>query len=201
VSVEETADQTDEIESEITRVEVRLEDAREDLSEAERAAEEREQLENQREEIVEEIAALRDRKDAVVSGLVDSFEGAITTVIDVFDPSFESARLVDTDDGFELVIAREGREVGVEALSEGEVELLGFVVALAGYLTDDVSERVPIIVLDGVGGLAGEHLEKLVAFLEDRAPMVVTTCYPEQGDFGETVVSPAAWDVVSDSAA
>jgi hypothetical protein len=104
---------------------------------------------------------LRDRKDAVVSDLVDSFEGAITTVIDVFNPSIESARLVDTQNGFDPVIVREGREVGVDALSEGEVELLGFVVALAGYLTDDVSERVPIIVLDGVGGLAGEHPENI----------------------------------------
>jgi predicted nucleic acid-binding Zn-ribbon protein len=200
-SIEETADQADELESEITRVEVRLEDAREELEDAESAAEELQQLEDQREEIAEEIATLRDRKDAVISDLVDSFEASITTVIDVFDPSFESARLVDTDDGFELVIARDGREVGVDALSEGEVELLGFVVALAGYLTYDVSERVPVMVLDAMGGLAGEHLQKLVAFLEEQAPMVVTTCYPEQGDFGETLVSPSEWEVVSDSVA
>jgi hypothetical protein len=67
----------------------------------------------------------------VVSDLLDSFEAAITTVIDVFDPSFEPAQLVHIDDGFELAIAREGREVAADAFCEGEVELLGFGRSLA----------------------------------------------------------------------
>jgi chromosome segregation ATPase len=197
-SVQATDERADELDTEITRLEVQLEDAREELEEAEKASETVTQLEAQREEIADEITNLRERKEAVVSELLDSFEDAIETVIERLEPSFETARLVNRDDEFELVIARDGREVQVDALSEGEVELLGFIVALAGYSTYEVDERVPVMVIDSVGGLAGEHLRPLVAYLESAAPVVVTTAYPEQGDVGETVISPAEWTVVSD---
>jgi DNA repair exonuclease SbcCD ATPase subunit len=196
--IEETDEQADEIQEEITRLEVRLEDAEADLEAAEEAAEKVERLEDQREEIAAEIRRLRDRKESVIETLVESFEDSISTVIGQFEPSFEAARLVTKDDAFELVIARDGREVGVDALSEGEVELLGFIVALAGYQSYEVADRVPILLLDGVGGLAGEHLERLVEYLEKTSPMVVTTSYPEQGMFGDALISPEGWSVVSD---
>jgi DNA repair exonuclease SbcCD ATPase subunit len=196
--IEETDDRAEELQEEITRLEVRLEDARADLEAAEAAAEEVSQLEAQREEVAEEIAALRDRKESVVEKLVDSFEASIETVIEEFAPSFESARIVAKDDTFELVIARDGRKVSVDALSEGEVELLGFIVALAGYRTYEVADRVPVMLLDGVGGLAGEHLDRLVAYLEEASLMVVTTSYPEQGHVGEAAISPSGWEVISD---
>jgi hypothetical protein len=85
-----------------------------ELADAKSAVTDLDQPQEQCEGIAEEIAALRDRKDTVIADLVDSFESSITTAFDVFDPSFESARLVDTDDGFELIIARDGREVGVD---------------------------------------------------------------------------------------
>jgi chromosome segregation ATPase len=197
--IEETDDQADELQEEITRLEVRLEDAEADLEAAEEAADQVEQLNNQREEIAAEIRRLRDRKESVIETLVESFEDSIATVIDRFEPSFEAARIVSKDEEFELVIARDGREVEVDALSEGEVELLGFIVALAGYRTYEVADRVPVMLLDGVGGLAGEHLRRLVSYLDNQAPIILTTAYPEQGDFGESLISPEGWDVVSDS--
>jgi DNA repair exonuclease SbcCD ATPase subunit len=197
-TVAATDNRADELESEITRVEVRLEDARGDLEAAEAAADEAEQLRDQREEVAGEIVSLRERKENVISDLVDSFEEAIDDVIEQFEPSFERARLVEKDDEFQLVIARDGREVSIDALSEGEVELLGFMVALAGFLCYEVTQRVPVILLDSVGGLAGEHLRRLVDYLESSTEAVVTTAYPEQGMLGESVLSPENWQVVSD---
>jgi hypothetical protein len=72
---------------------------------------------------------------------------------------------------------------------------------LAAYLKDDVFEKVPVMVLDGTGGLAGKHLQKLVAWLKDEVPIVVTTASPKQRNVGETLVSPDEWEVVSNSTA
>jgi hypothetical protein len=83
-------------------------------------------------------------------------------------------------------------------MSEGEVELVGFIAALAGYEAFSVADRVPCMLLDDVGGLASEHLQTLVDYLSDRTEYVVTTAYPEAGDFGGTVLSPDDWEVVSD---
>jgi chromosome segregation ATPase len=200
--LEETVEAWDEhaedLENEITRIEVRLEETQEELEAAKGAAAEFEQLREQREEVATELVSLRERKERVISDLVNSFEAAIDDVIERFEPSFERARLVEQDEGFDLVIARDGREVGIDAMSEGEVELLGFIVALAGYQSYDVANRVPLLLLDGVGGLAGENLSQLVEYLESAGPMVVTTAYPEQGGFGESILSPNEWQVVSD---
>jgi hypothetical protein len=71
-------------------------------------------------------------------------------------------------------------------------------VALAGFLCYEVTQRVPVILLDSVGGLAGEHLRRLVDYLESSTEAVVTTAYPEQGMLVESVLSPENWQVVSD---
>jgi recombinational DNA repair ATPase RecF len=90
------------------------------------------------------------------------FEIALNDVVMKFAPSFESARLekhTDSETGqtekLELVIARNGREIP-DTLSEGEIELVGFMAALAGYEAFNVNERVPCILLDGVGALESD---------------------------------------------
>jgi hypothetical protein len=52
--------------------------------------------------------------------------------------------------------------------------------------------------LDDLGGLAGEHIHTLVEYLEARTEYLVTTAYPEAGEFDGHVLSPDDWDVVSD---
>jgi DNA repair exonuclease SbcCD ATPase subunit len=141
----------------------------------------------------------------VIATARSAFDEALEDVVEKFGPSFESARLekhVDPDTGetadLELIIARDGREISVDALSEGEVELVGFIAALAGYEAFSVAERVPCMLLDDVGGLASENLRTLVDYLSAHTEYVVTTAYPEAGEFGGTVLSPNDWDIVSD---
>jgi hypothetical protein len=54
--------------------------------------------------------------------------------------------------------------------------------------------------LDDMGGLAGDHLETLVEYLQDRTEAVVTTAYPDQ-EVGGNEIAPQEWDVVSDQVA
>lgn len=194
-SVRDADERLTDVESEIKYQEAELSDAREELSSIETRAERCETLSAEREELGDEIESLRTRKERVERETREAFDDAMVEVLSTFEPGFESARL--TGD-FELVVAREGREVGPDALSEGEVELLGIVAALAGYEAFDVADRVPVILLDGLGGLAGENLHRLLDYLDGRAEYLVTTAYPEQGDYDWHVISPAPWDVVSD---
>lgn len=192
--VQEADDRLTDVESEIKYTSARLDDAREELASLEELVERRSTLEEQRDEVAEEIEALRTRKERMRAETREAFDEAIQTVVDRVEPGFELARLTPS---FELVVARDGREVDLDALSEGEVELLGIVAALAGHEAYNVDELVPIILLDSVGDLAGENLGPLVQYLAERAPYVVTTAYPDQTIPEDHRIDPAMWSVVS----
>ncbi len=203
--VQETDDRRKSLEQEIARMEAKLESQREDHGELESRAQQCDQLQERYESLSAEIEELRSRREQVIRAARTAFDEALKDVVEKFDPSFERARLknhVDPNSGrteqLELIIARDGREISVDALSEGEVELIGLIAALAGYEAFDVADHVPCILLDDLGGLAGEHIQTLVEYLEARTEYLVTTAYPEAGEFDGHVLSPDDWDVVSD---
>lgn len=182
---------------ELTEQRSRLADLQDRQDEAETLADELEQLET-------DIEALRARKSETQWELKEQFDRAMTDVIERFAPGFDGARLnVKTDQNneiteFELLIARDGRETDITTLSEGEQELVGVIVALAGHRTFDVDQRVPLVLLDGISQLSADNLRLLTDYLADTADILVTTAYPEAGDFGGHQISPDGWEVVSD---
>lgn len=192
--VDTAEDRVTDLESEIKYTEAELEDAREELAETESLAAQREALEAEYDALTEEITELRSRKERVERRTREAFSAALDDLLDRFDTGFETARLTST---FDLVVAREGREASLDALSEGERELLGFVAALAGHEAFDVGDRVPVMLLDGLGGLASDNLAVLVEYLRERTEYLVLTAYPEHGDFEGHELSPSEWDVVS----
>jgi len=205
--VQETDDRRQSLDQELARTETKLDRHREERAELESQAQRREQLQERLESLSGQIEALRSRRERVIGRARTAFTEALEDVVDRFDPSFERARLkqhVDPDSGrteqLELLIARDGREISVDALSEGEVELIGLIASLAGYEAFDVAEQVPCILLDDLGGLASEHIHTLVQYLSDRTEYLVTTAYPEAGEFNGHVLSPDDWNVVSDHA-
>jgi hypothetical protein len=119
-------------------------------------------------------------------------------VLSRFDAGFEAARL--TPD-FELVVARDGQEASLEALSEGELELLGFVAALAGYEAFDVAGTVPVMLVDGVGGLDDDNHQTLVEYLQERTEYLVFTAYPEYTAFEGSEIDPGEWTIATDQSA
>lgn len=191
--VEDADEQKTDLQSEIKYKRAELEDAREELEECERASEHVDLLEAERAELAEEITALRERKERMREQLRTEFDEAIKGLIDQFDTSFESARLTPN---FELVIARDGRQISRDALSEGELELLGIVTALAGFETYDVADHTPMILLDEIGALADQNVQNLVNYLDDRARFLVLTVYPENTAFEDNEISPSDWKVV-----
>jgi DNA repair exonuclease SbcCD ATPase subunit len=203
--VQETDDRRKSLEQEIARTEAKLENQRADHTKLESRAQQRDQLQERYESLTEEIEDLRSRREQVIRTARTAFDEALEDVVEKFNPSFERARLknhVDPASGrteeLELVIARDGREISVDALSEGEVELIGLIAALAGHEAFDVADQLPCILLDDLGGLASEHIHTLVDYLGARTEYLVTTAYPEAGEFDGHVLSPNDWDVVSD---
>jgi len=193
-SVDEAADEISDVESEIKYTEAELADAKEERDELERRAERVDALREQREEIREEIEALRNRKDEIARETRTAFDAAMREVLERFDTGFETARLTPE---FDVVVARGGREADLDALSEGELELLGFVAALAGHEAFDVGEDVPVMLVDSVGELAEDNLHTLVEYLHERAPYLVFTVYPEYAAFDGTEIHPSDWEIAT----
>ena len=201
---EELNEELTDTKAKISNKETELERKTSEIHDLEAKADEADELEAERERLSEEITELRERKTQKQYELKDQFDQAISDVIDRFAPGFDGAHLdVKTSpngdvEGFELTVAREGRKTTLNTLSEGELELVGIVVAIAGYRTYDVGERVPAILIDGVGQLASDNLRNLTEYLEDASEILVTTAYPEAGEFAGKTISPNEWDVVSD---
>jgi peptidoglycan hydrolase CwlO-like protein len=200
--VEELADAVDETVAEITDVEsdikyreAELTEARDERDSLERRAGRVATLTEERESLRAEIENLRNRKDEIEYETREAFDAAMGEVLGRFDAGFETARLTPE---FELVVARDGQEASLDALSEGELELLGFVAALAGYEAFDVADTVPAMLVDGVGGLDDENHHTLIEYLHERTEYLVFTAYPEHGDFDGTEVDPGEWTIATD---
>ena len=195
--VQETDDELTDLESQIKYTDTRLTEAREELSSLESRAEQRDQLEAEYDDLTDEIEALRNRKSEIKRRTREAFDDAIRDVLSRFDVGFEMVRLTSN---FDLVVARDGREASLDALSEGELELLGIVACLAGHEAFDVGADVPIMLLDGLGGLADQNLQTLVEYLDERVEYLVFTTYPENTQFEGHTIEPTEWSVVSPEA-
>jgi len=112
---------------------------------------------------------------------------------DVDCPGVDGARLtVKTDEKneietFELLIVRDGRETDIATLSEGGQDPVEIIVALAGHRTFDVSDRVPVVLLDGTSQLSAENLRLLTDYLADTSDILFTTASPKRASSAATV--------------
>jgi len=196
-SIDETVEAITDVESEIKYREAELDDARDELTQLEDRVDQREDFEDERDRLDDEIRELRTRKDRITYEAREAFETAMQAVLSRFDTGFETARLTGE---FDIVVARDGREASLDALSEGELELLGFVAALAGYESFDVAETVPVMLVDSVGGLADDNLHTLIAYLRERTDYLVFTVYPEYAAFDGAEIDPSDWEVATGTA-
>jgi len=194
-SVDESVGELTDVESDIKYREAELKDARDELASLEDRADRVEHLTETRDRLRADIEDLRNRKDELQRRTRAAFDDAMADILARFDTGFETARLTSE---FDLVVARDGREASLDALSEGELELLGFVAALAGHESFDVAGTVPVMLVDGVAGLDDGNLHTLVEYLKGRAEYLVFTVHPEYGGFDGHQVDPADWTIASE---
>lgn len=196
--VDETVAELSDVESEIKYREAELEETADELAQLETRAARVEALESDLESIRDDLAELRSRKDRIKREAREAFDVAMQDILARFGTGFETARL--TAD-FDIVVARDGQEASLDALSEGELELIGFVAALAGRQSFDVDETIPLMLVDGLGGLDDDNLHTLIEYLQQGTEYLVFTAYPEYTDFDGHEIDPTEWHVANEKQA
>lgn len=166
--------------------------------EVDRLGREVDRLEERRESLRERRAELQQKREAVdrlseaVATLTDRIENRERELRTVFNETmdelletlaFEGIDRVWLDGEFDLVVARSvdgrTRSDSVEHLAESEREMVGLVLALAGFVTYDVDEVSPVLVLDSLGAFDAERTRRLVDYFADETDYLVATVHPE----------------------
>jgi DNA repair exonuclease SbcCD ATPase subunit len=154
-------------------------------------------LEAQLDELSTELKRERTRIADLEADAVEQFNDHMDEILDVLD--FENLARVwierKTDDGgrgppetvFDLNVVREDEtgtvyEDVVAHLSESEREVVGLVVALAGYLAHEAYEEVPFMLLDSLEAIDSNRIAALVDYFADYAPHLVVALLPEDAE-------------------
>ncbi|WP_436930351.1 archaea-specific SMC-related protein [Halosimplex halobium] len=186
---------------------VELEQRRSDLAavESELAAldecrEERDRLEARREELQSDLVECRTRLDRTAAEAVETFNEHADALVDALDygnvARVRLTRTTGTDRSgadvgtFELRVVRDGEAGGFEDspanLSESEREVVGLVLALAGYLVHDVHRQCPFLLLDSLEAIDAERIADLVDYFADYADYLVVALLEEDAAAVET---------------
>lgn len=154
-------------------------------------------LDAQLDELATELERERTRIADLEAEAVEQFNDHMDDILAVL--GFENLARVwierKTDDGgrgppettFDLNVVREDDtgtvfEDVVAHLSESEREVVGLVVALAGYLTHEAYEVVPFMLLDSLEAIDSDRIAELVDYFADDAPQLVVALLPEDAD-------------------
>jgi DNA repair exonuclease SbcCD ATPase subunit len=209
---DELEDELASVERTIGQKEQNLESEREHLQEAMDADDELTTLRKKLSGIRGRLEQLRERKTEAQTDLADRFNEILGDIIEQFGTGFDGGRLkvVRNNDRslkrYELVVARDDREADLANLSEGETTLVGFAVALAGWQVfvrrdGNEKDRVKVMYLDSVGELSSENLHTLLEYIANECDpeYLISSAYPEAGDFDANVIKPDLWTAVSDN--
>jgi len=181
-----------ELEYERGQIESTLSSVQDEIEQIEDHVDEREHLEAQREQVADELSSLRTRIETLEQTAVEKFNSHMSDVLSLLE--YENLERVwierkpgtdSTSEGtFELHVVRETSEGAVyedtvDNLSESEREVVGLVVALAGYLVHDVFEGVPILLLDSLEAIDSERIARLVEYFAEQSAYLLVALLPE----------------------
>lgn len=167
-----------ELERERGRLENQLDEVNRKIEEIEGLEADRETAAQRRTEVADELEALRGRIDRLEGELVETLNSMMDDLLgrlgyDNIARIWIERKTADgtADSSFDLHIVRETAdgsmyEDSVETLSESEREVLGVVVALAGYLVHDIDRQLPFLLLDSVEMIDGERLAHLLDYID-----------------------------------
>mgnify|MGYP000099500226 CR=1 FL=1 len=196
-----------DLQTEINRLEVeleRLEDERDqltdDINDVETRLDNIDELRERRENIVNQLEELRTRVNRIEEQAIEEFNAHMESVlsileydnldriwIDQVEKERRKGRQKVEETEFRLHVIRSDDEgVSYEDdfthLSESEREVTALVFALAGYLTHEVYEDMPFILLDSLESLDAQRIDTLIEYLTDYAEYLVVTLLPEDAN-------------------
>ena len=209
-----------ELEYERGQLEEELSSVREEIAELDRLADEREQLRAQQDEIREELKGQRTQIRDLEERAIEAFNEHMGEILEVlgyrnvariwierkagteFDSSHGGYR-GGSATRFELHIVREsdrgvGYEDTVSNLSESEREVVGLIIALAGYLVHNVYEVVPMMLLDSLEAVDADRIADLVEYFREYTSYLTVALLPEDADaLGDDCTHVPAEDLTS----
>ncbi|WP_254280450.1 archaea-specific SMC-related protein [Haloarcula marina] len=182
-----------ELEYERGQLEEQVESLEAELQSAREAAERTAELEARIEERRADRTDARNRIADLERRAVETFNEHMATVLDLLgyenvERIWIERRVEGTEDvdesAFALHVVRSTTdgtvyEDTVDHLSESEREVIGFVVALAGYLVHDVHETVPVMLLDSLEAIDADRIAALVSYFAEFVPYLVVALLPE----------------------
>jgi DNA repair exonuclease SbcCD ATPase subunit len=189
--------EANEIEYELGRLEADLDTAKADIEEVESQVDNQATVEEQLDEVTAEVESLRTKIDQIERDAVGRFNEHVAEVLDLLEyenldriwlerveREVRNGRRTTTETAFDLHIVRTSAdgtayEDTVDHLSESEREVTGLVFALAGYLTHEVYEQVPFMLLDSLEAIDSERIAALVNHFADFADYLLVVLLPE----------------------
>ena len=185
--LKELRESASDLEVEIGRLEAEREELRDRVEELEADRDRRERLQERRDALDEEIEELRTRIQRLEREAIEAFNEQMETVLGLLEyDNLERIWLErrPNEAAFDLNVVRStatgaAYEDTVETLSESEREVLGLVVALAGYLVHDVHEQLPFMLLDSLEAIDADRIARLVEYFSGYADYLVVALLPE----------------------
>jgi chromosome segregation ATPase len=189
--------EANQLEFEIDRIQDDIDDAETEMAEIQEQLDRRAELEDERERLTSELTDLRTRIDRLEEEAVEAFNENMDTVLELLDyanidriwiergrETVRDGRRRVEETVFDLHVVRSSAsgaayEDTVENLSESEREVTGLVFALAGYLTHDVHEECPFILLDSLEAIDSDRIAALVDYFAEKVPYLVVALLPE----------------------
>ncbi|ELZ27009.1 Chromosome segregation protein (Spc25, Csm1, Pcs1) [Halosimplex carlsbadense 2-9-1] len=189
--------EANELEFEISRRQDDLEDVSEEIERIESELDRRDDLKAEREELQDRIEDLRTRIDRIETEAVEQFNEHMESVLEMLgyenleriwierkqERVKEGRRRVEKS-VFDLHVVRSTEdgttyEDSIDHLSESEREVTGLIFALAGYLTHDVYETCPFLLLDSIEAIDSDRIARLVDYVSEYAEYVVVALLEE----------------------
>ncbi|PSQ02705.1 chromosome segregation protein SMC [Halobacteriales archaeon QS_4_69_31] len=189
--------EANQVEFELGQLQTDLEEVTGDIERVEAELDRKDDLEERRDEISDEVADLRTRIDRIEREAVEQFNEHMETVLEILgyenldriwierkQREVSKGRGTAEESVFDLHVVRstdDGTtyEDSIDHLSESEREVTGLVFALAGYLTHDVYETCPFLLLDSIEAIDSNRIARLVDYVSDYAEYVVVALLPE----------------------
>ncbi|MCU4742621.1 AAA family ATPase [Halobacteria archaeon AArc-xg1-1] len=193
-----------ELEYERGQRETELNNVEDEISRIESLKRERSQLEAQQDEIREELEAQRTQITDLEKEAIDAFNEHMNAVLELLEyeniervwiQRKEGAEFHSSHGGyrggsvtqFDLNVVRETEdgsvyEDSIQHFSESERNVVGLVVALAGYLVHDVHQIVPVMLLDSLEAIDSERIAALVEYFSEYSPFLLVALLPEDAE-------------------
>jgi DNA repair exonuclease SbcCD ATPase subunit len=187
--VTEDYERISKLEYERGKIEQEISDINEAINEIEYLVGKYEDLKTRRENIMDQITSLRSRVETIEKDAINIFNKHMGNVLDRLDYKnikrvWLERQKVGGETSFELHLVRQNDsgtvyEDSIDHLSESEREVIALMAAMAGYLTHDVQETVPIILLDSLEAIDAKRIADLTKYFESHTRFLLLALLEE----------------------